>query len=304
MPTAESGCDLVKTSTSGPMPTSRYCDHIPRAISASFSRCASSEPGGCRRAPPRLGRDRLSNGQAAAASPWLCSSMTRSSMLVTKVTPQALIACRSTGARKYGSRGSRAPLGVLARISPQTIRRARRRPPAPLQPGSYSQPARDDRRSVLMSWTPSSRRTTTAGPEGSPGNQTRPTRVPRDPSRGKAGREVKSHAALSAPSVTNASRALPRHRGRRHQEEFARACRPPLVALAALTATARALRKTSAEVNVRSRSAVPRLGKRVTSAQLRSEARQQACAAKLSPASVVDLLVHARGQRLSLQTGQ
>ena len=45
VPTADSGCALVKTSASGPMPTSRYCDHIPRAISASFSRCASSEPG-------------------------------------------------------------------------------------------------------------------------------------------------------------------------------------------------------------------------------------------------------------------
>jgi hypothetical protein len=28
-PTADIGCDLVKISASGPMPTSRYCDHAP-----------------------------------------------------------------------------------------------------------------------------------------------------------------------------------------------------------------------------------------------------------------------------------
>ena len=45
VPTADIGCDLVKISASGPMPTSRYCDHAPCAISASLSRAASGEPG-------------------------------------------------------------------------------------------------------------------------------------------------------------------------------------------------------------------------------------------------------------------
>ena len=36
---------LVKISASGPMPTSRYCDQAPCAISASFSRIAAGEPG-------------------------------------------------------------------------------------------------------------------------------------------------------------------------------------------------------------------------------------------------------------------
>ena len=39
------GGALEKTSASGPMPTSRYCDHWPRATSASFSAMASAEPG-------------------------------------------------------------------------------------------------------------------------------------------------------------------------------------------------------------------------------------------------------------------
>ena len=45
VPTADIGCDLVKISASGPMPTSRYCDHAPCAISASLSRAASGDPG-------------------------------------------------------------------------------------------------------------------------------------------------------------------------------------------------------------------------------------------------------------------
>src|SRR5881275_669025 len=45
VPTADIGCDLVKISASGPMPTSRYCDHTPCAISTFFSCAASGEPG-------------------------------------------------------------------------------------------------------------------------------------------------------------------------------------------------------------------------------------------------------------------
>ena len=36
---------MVKISASGPMPTSRYCDHTPCSSSTSFRRAASGEPG-------------------------------------------------------------------------------------------------------------------------------------------------------------------------------------------------------------------------------------------------------------------
>ena len=44
-PTLASGAVLVKISASGPIATSRYCDHRPSSISASFSRAAPSVPG-------------------------------------------------------------------------------------------------------------------------------------------------------------------------------------------------------------------------------------------------------------------
>ena len=45
VPTADIGWLLVNTSTSGPMPTSRYCDQAPALTSASLSRIAADEPG-------------------------------------------------------------------------------------------------------------------------------------------------------------------------------------------------------------------------------------------------------------------
>ena len=71
-PTADIGCALVKTSASGPMPTSRYCDQSPRSISAALSAIGRVEPG-CR---PRevaaerraeLGAQRFGGG---ADRPW------------------------------------------------------------------------------------------------------------------------------------------------------------------------------------------------------------------------------------------
>src|SRR6058998_1628853 len=44
-PTADSTGALVKISASGPMPTSRYCDQAPRAISFALISMASGEPG-------------------------------------------------------------------------------------------------------------------------------------------------------------------------------------------------------------------------------------------------------------------
>ncbi len=80
------------------------------------------EPRGLRRARTHLRevvaddarRSRAARASARAGSPRACSSITRSSMLATKVTPAALIACRSQGASNHGSAGSRAPSAELA----------------------------------------------------------------------------------------------------------------------------------------------------------------------------------------------
>ena len=45
VPTLESTGALLKTSASGPMPTSRYCDHKPCCCSTALRRMACSEPG-------------------------------------------------------------------------------------------------------------------------------------------------------------------------------------------------------------------------------------------------------------------
>ena len=104
VPTAAIGCVLVKISASGPMPTSRYCDHRLPAISRSFTRCASGDPGVMRpRSRPTMATTESRSALAFAASPRACSSMTRSSMLATKVTPLAFSACRSHGARNQAS---------------------------------------------------------------------------------------------------------------------------------------------------------------------------------------------------------
>src|SRR5207248_1160988 len=57
-PTDDNTGDLVKTSASGPMATSRYCDHRPSEINASFSLAEASEPGLTERisAPTRSAR--------------------------------------------------------------------------------------------------------------------------------------------------------------------------------------------------------------------------------------------------------
>ncbi len=87
----DSGWALVNTSASGPMPTSRYCDHRPCSTSTLRSAPAWAEPGTIcdRSAPMRLARvSRMAS--ALAGSPLACSSTTRSSRLVAKVTPAAV----------------------------------------------------------------------------------------------------------------------------------------------------------------------------------------------------------------------
>src|SRR5258706_450474 len=95
---ADMGCDLLNTSASGPIPTSRYCDQRWRLISDSLTRFASGEPGlmVLTSAPISAPMERRISS-ALSWSPLACSSMTRSSMLETKVTPQARKACRSQG---------------------------------------------------------------------------------------------------------------------------------------------------------------------------------------------------------------
>ena len=83
MPTADIGCDFVKISASGPMPTSRYCDH------ACLRDQHVLQPRRLGRARPHAREvvaddrdDRLAAPPSAfAGSPRACSSITRSSML-------------------------------------------------------------------------------------------------------------------------------------------------------------------------------------------------------------------------------
>ena len=185
VPTALIGCDLVKISASGPMPTSRYCDHMPWAISTSLSRCASGEPG--RTAPrslPITATTEARTDSARLASPRACSSITRSSIDATKVTPAALIACRSHGATSQGESSTRAVQALLrstssvaAMRSPWCARTAAAgsgRSSKALQVG-----ARRDR-----SYTPSVRTCTSTWP--APGRCTRPISTAWSASAGRA----------------------------------------------------------------------------------------------------------------------
>jgi len=91
-PTEESTGAFVKTSGSGPIPTSRYCDQSPSAMSTFLASAAAGEPGRMELMLPPRARPTSSRISAARlASPPQRSSMTRSIMLSTKVTPQALM---------------------------------------------------------------------------------------------------------------------------------------------------------------------------------------------------------------------
>ena len=100
------------------MPTSRYCDHARCSIRTSFSRAASGEPGRTAdKLSPMTATIERRTASAFAGSPRACSSMTRSSMLDTNVTPLALIACRSQGASSHGKWTSRSRSDELASIA-------------------------------------------------------------------------------------------------------------------------------------------------------------------------------------------
>ena len=194
VPTADIGCALVKISASGPMPTSRYCDHAPCAISASFTRSASCEPGTHARevvsdqrddrrgAPPRPSPDRRAPAPRSRAR--ACSTRTS--------RRAALIACRSQGARNQGS-----AVVALRRLPSWRARRrgapsrgsatAARIAPAgsPSSKSALAVAATRDR-----SYTPSGATRTSAGPATS-GSHTRPTSSARSPSSGKHAARVR-----------------------------------------------------------------------------------------------------------------
>src|SRR5436309_2715667 len=78
---------------SGPIPTSRYCDHMPFSMRSALSFIAASEPGlSFDRSSPMRDLISLRIAGAAAGLPRARSSITRSSIEIAKVTPAALIA--------------------------------------------------------------------------------------------------------------------------------------------------------------------------------------------------------------------
>ena len=90
VPTDDSTGALVKTSASGPIPTSRYWLQACCEISTSFSRIASAEPGfSLERSSPTSRSTSLRIAAAEDGLPRARSSMTRSSIETTKVTPAA-----------------------------------------------------------------------------------------------------------------------------------------------------------------------------------------------------------------------
>jgi len=175
-PTADIGCPLVKTSASGPMPTSRYWLQSPSACSAALAEAAASLPGTMsRRLAPIRPAMRPRTSSAFAGSPAARSSITRSTIERAKVTPQALSACRSQGAT---SRARSAAPGSEAAARSSTVP-SHSPSVAPSQPTGSSSSSRS--RTVgasreVTSKTPPLRTVTTQGPVSA--TQARPTQVP------------------------------------------------------------------------------------------------------------------------------
>ena len=120
---------------------------------------------------------------AACGLPRARSSITRSIIDTAKVTPAALMACRSIGAKSHGLPASRPVGGVLARISASVPMRSpdvRLRLPAG-SPASHR--SRMVGKLAVTSNTPSARIATTDGPSTS-ARQTRPASAPEKPSAG------------------------------------------------------------------------------------------------------------------------
>ncbi len=162
-----------------------------RLIRESFRRIAAGEPGLIARSSPPISSPRLLRmASAPAGSPLAFSSITRSSMLAMKVTPQARTACRSTGDRKYGRFGSRRSAAELASMSP-TIPSRRSAPLLDRRPRQAGRilavhqlgAGRHHLRQVVHRAVQIS---TGLGPASGPGTQARPIKVARSRSSGNA----------------------------------------------------------------------------------------------------------------------
>ncbi|MNV53541.1 hypothetical protein D3C71_1456950 [compost metagenome] len=172
-PTEAIGGVLEKISASGPMPTSRYCDHWPRSTNSAFSLAAWSDPGRKRdRSEPIKACIRTRISSARLASPPASSSIIRSSRLMAKVTPAALMGCRSQGAKRRTPPWFCKVASIKARTSPND---------SPL--ALFASATRSGRSSrsetvgatAVMSMTSPLRTTTTLGPSMGAGRHTRPT---------------------------------------------------------------------------------------------------------------------------------
>ena len=114
---------LEKISASGPMATSRYCDHMPSSMRTCFNCAASSLPGTTERMPePTFSSSCARMALAAAASPRARSSITRSMADKAKVTPLALIHWRSIGLSKRQPSGNPSATGPISRPPPNALR--------------------------------------------------------------------------------------------------------------------------------------------------------------------------------------
>ena len=190
---------MVKISASGPMPTSRYWLQAPCSISTCFRCAASADPGfNFARSSPtsRLTTVRIS--AAALRSPRARSSITRSIIDRTNVTPAALIACRSIGASSQGLPRSRPSVGVFASTSSSLPIRspvaARRRSAG----ASVSHRSRMVANVADMSIRSPSRTATTEGPPTS-GRQTRPASAACALSSGSTGCNASRSAVIEYP---------------------------------------------------------------------------------------------------------
>ena len=151
-PTDDSTGDLEKISASGPIATSRYWDHIPSSMRAALSSSASWLPGMTERMPdPTFASSWVRICVAFAASPRARSSITRSIAERAKVTPAALIHCRSMGERRDQFSGRPSATDPIS-IPPSSMPRA-------------SAPDTLETRGVKSKITPRSIRTT-LGPSG------------------------------------------------------------------------------------------------------------------------------------------
>ena len=184
-PTEDIGCALVKISASGPMPTSRYCDHAPFSIKTCFNAIACSEPGlSLDRSSPISAVISRRNSTAASALPRARSSITRSSMEVAKVTPAALIACKSNGARMCGSAGLRVVSPALAISASRVVKASPLALPIAPAGSAVSHKSRMVGKAADISTTSSPRSTQTEGPPKF-GRQTRNASAPTLPSLGR-----------------------------------------------------------------------------------------------------------------------